>query len=375
MDNSLDNKSFSKNRILDNNSSSDSNLLDNNSSSEVNLFNKNDSSCTNKNDYLTKIVCDCLKGYFALFIIIHHVYQFTGIFVGTKLEKIFAHLGYWSVAVFIFITGYGLYESYKNKGDEYIKGFVLSRIVPFYCTYCIYAVLYIIYDLCFGIKHSLSEYIKTFTHGSTIISFGWYLQLSLLIYIVFYLIFRLIKMSKIRSLFLLVFVVAYLFFYYLNGMAVNLYTPLVFFLFGIICSRYKEFFKKVLDKLHILIFILSVVILVLTYRTINWYEYLMPDYIVPIAYIIFGMSFLMFVITVVRFVVKYAGFLIVNPISKFLGMISLEIYVFQGMFFRGFYLLSLNKYLYIALVVTCCVVTATVFNRLSFVLKKKIYAK
>lgn len=334
-----------------------------------------DSLSNNKISYFSKECFDCLKGYFALFVLMHHTYQFTGIFSDTKLAIIFSNLGYWSVAVFIFISGFGLYESYKKKGDSYLKDFPFKRILSFYFIYCIFAFSYIIYDLCMGVKHEIKDYIKTFTYGSTIISFGWYLQLCLLIYIVFYLVFKFVKISKLRSLFIALFIVAYFAFYYINQQPVNLYTPLFFFAFGIICSRYREVIDKIISKFHILLFVVSIIIFVAGFLSVWRYGYLISDYVVPFIYIISGLAFLVFIIISVRFLLQHITVIVINPVSRFLGVISLELYAFQGMILRTLRIFDFNTYVYILLVFVSSVLVAFVTNKLLGLLQKKIFSK
>ena len=328
-----------------------------------------------KMSYLSKICFDCLKGYFALCVLFHHLYQFTGIFVNTKIEMIFKYLGYYSVAMFIFISGFGLYESLSLKGDEYLKKFPFKRILSFYFIYCILAAIYFVYDLCLGIVHSFKELLYTLTYGGTVISFGWYLQLNLLMYIVFYLIFKFVKISKLRSLFIALLAIGFYVFNYLSGTPEYLYTPVIFFVFGILFARNKEFIDKALSKFHVLFFIVSFLIFAAGLISIRRYLYLIPNVAVPMVYTVSGLFFIIFIITIARFSMNHAKGIIVNPVSKFYGIISLEIYAFQGIVLRTLAMFNINKYIFILLAIICCTLIAIPFNRLFNLLQKKIFRK
>lgn len=144
-------------------------------------------------DYLSNKTFLCLKGWFALCILVHHIQLFTKIGDGTYWMHILGNLGYWSVGMFIFMSGFGLYESYRTKGMSYINCFPRNRLLVYELYYLLFVGIYFVFDLIKGVPHSAIEYMQTLTYGSTIISFGWYLQLNLVLYIFFWLVFKFVK--------------------------------------------------------------------------------------------------------------------------------------------------------------------------------------
>ena len=66
---------------------------------------------------LSKDKCNCLKGVFAMVVLLHHLKQHSGVFSDYAVPSIiFQAMGYLSVAVFFFISGYGLAISWQKKG-------------------------------------------------------------------------------------------------------------------------------------------------------------------------------------------------------------------------------------------------------------------
>lgn len=57
---------------------------------------------TDRQDYLSKNNSDCIKGLFALCVLLHHIYQGSGLFRGSILGMGLQALGYLSVAMFFF---------------------------------------------------------------------------------------------------------------------------------------------------------------------------------------------------------------------------------------------------------------------------------
>lgn len=98
-------------------------------------------------DYLSKENGDSLKGIFAVIVVIHHLYRRVDILDGTSFTAVFQAIGYLSVAVFFFLTGYGLMVQYEKKGQVYLKDFPKKRIIPFYCNYVLLIVIYAVFRL------------------------------------------------------------------------------------------------------------------------------------------------------------------------------------------------------------------------------------
>jgi len=334
-----------------------------------------DSLSNNKISYFSKECFDCLKGYFALFVLTHHIFLFTGILLGTKFEIILYNLGYWSVSIFVFITGYGLYESYINKGKSYIYYIPLKRILPSVICYYIVAIIYIFYDFIFNHEHVLRDYIGTFTYGCTIISFGWYFQLSLLFYLIFYLIFRFVKKEKLKSLLLLLFLIGYFCFYYINNMSVTLYVPIFSFAYGILCSKYKYIIDKFINRFHVLLFIFSFLGFGFGSFFIWHYGKIISNILYVFISLISQFSLVVLVIIVSRFILKYVSWILINPLIKFIGSISMELYLLQGLVVRTLVCLNLNIYVFVLLTLVVCILISIPFNKLFGLIRKKIISK
>lgn len=67
-------------------------------------------------DYLSKENTKALKGIFAVFVLWHHLYQYSALITGTVIGIVFQAMGYLSVGMFFFLSGYGLTTSYRNRG-------------------------------------------------------------------------------------------------------------------------------------------------------------------------------------------------------------------------------------------------------------------
>ena len=68
-------------------------------------------------DYLSKERTTAIKGLLALMVLIHHTYQKTLIGSSVLLfDFTMRSLGFYCVSSFLFLSGYGLFSSFKNGG-------------------------------------------------------------------------------------------------------------------------------------------------------------------------------------------------------------------------------------------------------------------
>lgn len=107
-------------------------------------------SCRFKNeqgDYLNLAKCNCLRGIMAVAIVLHHMSEKThGGIAFPQLQ----HIGYLIVAVFFFLSGYGLTVSYSKKGIAYFRGFWRKRIGYLAVVYLLVTALYWVYFIATG---------------------------------------------------------------------------------------------------------------------------------------------------------------------------------------------------------------------------------
>lgn len=73
---------------------------------------------------------ECLKGVFALGIVICYLCSRTGLGSSVGLGLIYTALGYWGVSVFLFITGFGLMMRYMSVRGRYFVDYLRNRILP-----------------------------------------------------------------------------------------------------------------------------------------------------------------------------------------------------------------------------------------------------
>lgn len=135
----------------------------------------------------------CLLGFCAVGIMLHHMSQtiyFANEDPGILLFMV--DIGVCFVGMFFFFSGYGLYSSLRDKPD-YLKTFFRNRIpavvIPFYlCNF-----VFILGSWLWGYKFNQGELMPYLTGAILMNSQMWYIVEILILYLLFYVVFCLIK--------------------------------------------------------------------------------------------------------------------------------------------------------------------------------------
>ncbi len=144
---------------------------------------------------------ESLKGIFTFFVILRHINNRCGLVSDWRLLLIFDSFGYLSVAMYFFISGFGLMRAYKTR-EGYLDMFPQRRLLPFYIDCLFTVVLYAIFKG-FTTGFTAGEFFRSMFFGYTIVENGWYLQAILVFYVLFYFVFSTKLGTKLKILLML----------------------------------------------------------------------------------------------------------------------------------------------------------------------------
>lgn len=315
----------------------------------------------NQKDYLSKDYTIYLKGILALIVVFCHL-QFNRVnFVGFK---IFNYVGDFAVALFFFLSGYGLISQYLKKGDLYLQDFLKKRVLKIIIIYIFFIFIYSIYYYLNGTFMSFSFIVTYFLDKKLIVSHSWYIIDILLLYLLFYIFAKRYKTDyKKISLNILIFSILIGVTLILLGFEECWYVSILSFYFGFI---YKLYFDKEI-KFKKIIFIvlgfllLEFLVLILDYINISMIRTFLTAIIKNLACI----CFIIITINIGR-IIQFR-----NPLFKFLGGLSLEIYLIHGLYeniFREISYISNNNFLY-GIIILFLSIFSSVLIRKIFVYK------
>ncbi|MCH5211730.1 MAG: acyltransferase [Oscillospiraceae bacterium] len=202
----------------------------------------------NDNEIFGLDTTQSLKGLFACFVLLHHLFPFY-VHMFPSLET-YKHLGFIAVSGFFMISGYGLTYG-VIKRDGYLKGFIIKRMLPIVVSYYISALLYL---FMFWYNHSLSP-----EQASIILTakYYWFFFAILIFYLGFYFSFKIFprKIAMLLSCFWIAAYIAYMSFRIASSPDINgfwLINSSLAFPFGIALSIYKDKIVKFIKKRYII---------------------------------------------------------------------------------------------------------------------------
>ncbi|MBP9988817.1 MAG: hypothetical protein KBT46_04885, partial [Ruminococcus sp.] len=150
------------------------------------------------NGYISKNDTTAVKGIFVFMVFLSHFTQYykmsTAFDNPYKALKTF--LCQLIVVVFLFYSGYGIFESIKRKGSEYIKSFPTKRCLKVLLHFDIALVLFLIYGLATGKKIKLLTFILSLIGWESIGNSNWFIFVIVVQYLIVFVAFLIFKKNN-----------------------------------------------------------------------------------------------------------------------------------------------------------------------------------
>lgn len=291
--------------------------------------------CENNNFlFLDRTDSNILKGIAILLVVICHL--------GTKVygTRITTPMGGIGVALFLFLSGYGMEKSYLKHG---IQDFWIKRIISVYLPY------FIIEFITIPLRSSGG--IKTFILDVLLINpqhpFGWYLNYLLLWYIVFYLISKLRFLNKYREL--MFFIVAVCSFLILSSSRAE---QSLSFIFGVYFAR-KDMQEYI--KLKYCILCLSVGSMSLVIKQLSVTR-MAPNLVMNFNQLLIKLSFMIAIVGIVYLVKNKIKWRFFAPF----GTVSYELYLIHGYTLKIFNMQQIRSQLVLGAIFVIATATLTI---------------
>lgn len=304
--------------------------------------------------YFSQQTCRRLKGLFALVVVLHHL--------SLEIEDgwitpILKEAGIYAVAVFFFISGYGLIVRLSENKD-YLRRFVQKKVRGIIIPYLIISVVYSVARYISGEPYTIIQIIKSFVDGNPVALYSWYLIVCILMYGVFYLAAKATESkgaaAQCRYVITLEFVfcimwmllciyVGYGRWWYVSNFAV---------VAGMIWAKEERNVLRFLrNNIYTYVFGLSVLVLCFLLLT-NCFE---SEYYPLLSTVIFAT-----IIAMLSMKIR-----INSPIMELIGKYSFEIYMIHGLFVKllrsGFVFIN-NDFIYVLLTVLISIAVAIPLN-------------
>lgn len=162
-------------------------------------------------NYLAVDRTNAIKGLFILLVFLSHARncistlpQYSSDPLNSFYDIFQDHLGQGVVVMFLFYSGYGVMESIKKKGSDYIHTFPKNRFAKTLLHFDIAVLLFVILDLCLGTlkDYSVLHVLLSFTGWESVGNSNWYIFAILILYLITYFAFKIFKNKTSKAVWL-----------------------------------------------------------------------------------------------------------------------------------------------------------------------------
>lgn len=302
-----------------------------------------------------------LKGLLAFIIVGSHLHYVTSLYIW----DIFNKFGTSVVAMFFFISGYGLMSSLNKNGEKYLNSFFSKRLLSIFVPFIVITIIYLFANWIFYNIVPNNIIFNLYKNGDTPLPNSWFIFSLIYFYLTFYFSFRYIRNTKIGIS--VVFLLSIIFIVWCMYMSYSRawWVCALAFPTGLFISNAKC--NDIVNKWY---FLVASILIVLGILYINKVLLLPLTYIlIPIAILsLCNLSrFSAFAVYICNGNNKKLFVRIVKNVLDFMSTISYELYLVHGAIIS---LLDTNgvihssDYVFSAVVISSSVLLAFVFNRL-----------
>lgn len=278
-----------------------------------------------KEDYMSANMTNSIKGFFLIMVFLSHIYGYTDFnntYLDVPYQTIRKITGQCIVTMFLFYSGFGMMESIKKKGENYINAIPFKRFLNVLFQFDTAVICFWIYRVLIqGNHYSAKHMILTFVAWNGIGNSNWYIFCVLWIYIFLYLSGKVFWKGEksYKYIIMSVFICSIIYMAVMNkvGREHWWYDTILSFPFGMAFSVYRTNIENVVSE-NRKTWIYSLLISMISFYLL--YAYKGTNIVIYEGYI---MSFVcMILIFTMRFVID-------SRILRWIGNNLFPLYIFQ----------------------------------------------
>lgn len=224
-------------------------------------------------DYLSKDNTNSIKGVFILLIVVTHAlpyiedtsYGFDAVGDGVLIWLV-RHLGQLVVVMFLFYSGYGISESFKSKGQDYLRSFPRKRLLTTLLNFDVAIISFLLLALFLGTQITTNQVLWSFLGWESIGNSNWYIFVILLCYSFSYVSLRL-PTEAVWIKVLLLFTLCFMAILWLSHEKGDWwYNTIMSYPMGSLYSSYKEPIESFMKKYYWISCVLLLLLFVILFR-------------------------------------------------------------------------------------------------------------
>lgn len=303
-------------------------------------------------DFLERNQTLCINGIFVILVFLRHVTDYfdTSSSFNQVYNLVDSYLNQLIVTTFLFYSGYGIYESIKNK-DNYVDTKLPKRIKKLYFNFLIVVISFLVMNLFLNIKYDIKTIILSLFAWETIGNSNWYMFAIMVMYLITYGCFKFFKDNKLSLIAITLF--GYLFIIFLIIFKECWwYNTVICFILGLWVSYYKDKILKLLTGNNYT-YIFCLIIAILNFYTFSKFRFVNLLYYECWA--------ILFVILIFIISLKFK---IYSKVLLFLGKYTFWIYIIQRAPMIFFDRYDMNNYLFVILSFVFTLVIGIIYDKI-----------
>ena len=131
--------------------------------------------------FLTKEATASVNGVFIIIVFISHLRTYME--VAPAIEKIMSLISQLMVTTFLFYSGYGVMESIRAKGMDYVKSIPKKRVLGVFAIFIPAVLLFAVMDLLLGIPFTIKQFALSLVAWLNLGNSNWYIFVIICLYI------------------------------------------------------------------------------------------------------------------------------------------------------------------------------------------------
>lgn len=151
--------------------------------------------------YMSVGMTNSIKGIFLCFVFFSHIYgyrEFSHPILDAPYD-FFRKTGQCIVVMFLFYSGYGVMESVKKKGQSYVNGIPIQRILKVLLQFDAAICIFWLYRTITGTYYDVKTMLLTFVGWKAIGNSNWYIFSILWLYLFTFIAFRVFKDNYLKA--------------------------------------------------------------------------------------------------------------------------------------------------------------------------------
>ena len=309
-------------------------------------------------DYLPKETTNAIKGIFAVIVLCSHLgwsLSLSDSFLDKTYLHIITYIGQTMVAPFFFISGYGVFYSFRHKPD-YKTGFLAKRLFKVLFQFDLTVLLFIVVQALLSIYWPIKNYIWCWIGWESVGNYNWFVFVILSLYLITWIGMLLDKGNghALIGCTILLSIVLWLVLRFVADKETWWVDTIATFPLGMVyCAAKKQTDRLLLNGRKAVWYIAFFFLLALF---MEWHHLHGVD--------VFGICSCLFSLLLVVTMMKIR---IGNPILSFLGRNAFSIFILQGlpMLVLSYYGINCRPSLYILLTIIFTLLLAEGSTRLS----------